>query len=90
MIQSLDKLNEDQSIIEDIRSLLKKDWKEMNQEIQIQLDTDVGLINSISHYIINSGGKRLRPLMVLLASRACGIDQQNRSRIRHEESLIFL
>ena len=76
MIQSLDKLNEDQSIIEDIRSLLKKDWKEMNQEIQIQLDTDVGLINSISHYIINSGGKRLRPLMVLLSSRACGIDQQ--------------
>ena len=78
MIQSLDKLNEDQSIIEEIRSLLEKDWQEMNQEIQVQLDTDVGLINSISHYIINSGGKRLRQLMVLLSSRACGIDQQNR------------
>ena len=90
MIQSLDKLNEDQSIIEDIRSLLKKDWKEMNQEIQIQLDTDVGLINSISHYIINSGGKRLRPLMVLLASRACGIDQQNRSRILAAAMIEFI
>ena len=67
MIQSLDKLNEDQSIIEEIRSLLEKDWQEMNQEIQVQLDTDVGLINSISHYIINSGCKRLRPLMVLLS-----------------------
>ena len=78
MIQSLDKLNEDQSIIEEIRSLLEKDWQEMNQEIQVQLDTDVGIINSISHYIINSGGKRLRQLMVLLSSRACGIDQQNR------------
>ena len=53
MIQSLDKLNEDQSIIEEIRSLLEKDWQEMNQEIQVQLDTEVGLINSISHYIIN-------------------------------------
>ena len=56
MIQSLDKLNEDQSIIEEIRSLLNNDWQEMNQEIQVQLDTDVGLINNISHYIINSGG----------------------------------
>ena len=90
MIQSLDKLNEDQSIIEEIRSLLKKDWQEMNQEIQIQLDTDVGLINSISHYIINSGGKRLRPLMVLLSSRACGIDQQNRSRILAAAMIEFI
>ena len=90
MIQSLDKLNEEQSIIEEIRSLLEKDWQEMNQEIQIQLDTDVGLINSISHYIINSGGKRLRPLMVLLSSRACGIDQQNRSRILAAAMIEFI
>ena len=90
MIQSLDKLNEDQSIIEEIRSLLEKDWQEMNQEIQVQLDTDVGLINSISHYIINSGGKRLRPLMVLLSSRACGIDQQNRSRILAAAMIEFI
>ena len=90
MIQSLDKLNEDQSIIEEIRSLLDEDWQEMNQEIQVQLDTDVGLINSISHYIINSGGKRLRPLMVLLSSRACGIDQQNRSRILAAAMIEFI
>ena len=90
MIQSLDKLNEDQSIIEEIRSLLDEDWQEMNQEIQVQLDTDVGLINSISHYIINSGGKRLRPLMILLSSRACGIDQQNRSRILAATMIEFI
>ena len=29
-------------------------------------------MNSVAHYIIGSGGKRLRPLMVLLAARACG------------------
>jgi octaprenyl-diphosphate synthase len=90
MIQSLDKLNEDQSIIEEIRSLLNEDWQEMNQEIQVQLDTDVGLINNISHYIINSGGKRLRPLMVLLSSRACGIDQHNRSRILAAAMIEFI
>ncbi|GIT34927.1 MAG: hypothetical protein Ct9H300mP4_12460 [Gammaproteobacteria bacterium] len=90
MIQSLDKLNEDQSLIEEIRSLLNEDWQEMNQEIQFQLDTDVGLINNISHYIINSGGKRLRPLMVLLSSRACGIDQYNRSRILAAAMIEFI
>ncbi len=30
------------------------------------------LINQIGHYIVNSGGKRLRPLLVLLSARACG------------------
>ena len=90
MIQSLEKLNEDQSIIEGIRSLLEEDWQEMNQEIQVQMDTDVGLINNISHYIISSGGKRLRPLMVLLSSRACGIDRQNRSRILAAAMIEFI
>ena len=61
MIQSLDKMNAEKSLIEEVRSLLQMDWQEMNREIRVQLDTDVGLINSISHYIINSGGKRLRP-----------------------------
>tara|TARA_B100000586_G_scaffold25609_1_gene16813 strand:- start:806 stop:1816 length:1011 start_codon:yes stop_codon:yes gene_type:complete len=90
MIQSLDKMNEEKSLIEEVRSLLEMDWQEMNQEIRVQLDTDVGLINSISHYIINSGGKRLRPLMVLLSSRACGIDQNNRSRILAAAMIEFI
>ena len=90
MIQSLDKMNEEKSLIEEVRSLLQMDWQEMNREIRVQLDTDVGLINSISHYIINSGGKRLRPLMVLLSSRACGIDQHNRSRILAAAMIEFI
>jgi octaprenyl-diphosphate synthase len=32
----------------------------------------VVLINQLSHYIIGSGGKRLRPLLALLVARACG------------------
>jgi octaprenyl-diphosphate synthase len=36
------------------------------------LQSDVVLINQIGAYIVNSGGKRLRPLSVLLAARACG------------------
>jgi len=55
-----------------IRGQLGDDWPAVNREIARQLHSDVALVNSVSHYIINSGGKRLRPLLVLLAARACG------------------
>ncbi|MGI9342533.1 MAG: octaprenyl diphosphate synthase [Gammaproteobacteria bacterium] len=55
-----------------IRVQLGDDWPAVNREIARQLHSDVALVNSVSHYIINSGGKRLRPLLVLLAARACG------------------
>jgi octaprenyl-diphosphate synthase len=40
--------------------------------IRDSLDSNVVLIRQISEYIIGSGGKRLRPMLVLLAARACG------------------
>ena len=44
----------------------------MDALILRRLQSDVVLINQIGHYIVNSGGKRLRPLSVLLSARACG------------------
>lgn len=44
----------------------------MDALILRRLESDVVLINQIGHYIVNSGGKRLRPLSVLLSARACG------------------
>jgi octaprenyl-diphosphate synthase len=58
--------------LESVRNLVAEDWRAVNQEIQVQLASDVALVNSVAHYIISSGGKRLRPLLVLLAARACG------------------
>jgi len=58
--------------LEAIRAQLSGDWAKVNLEISRQLHSDVALVNSVSQYIINSGGKRLRPLLVLLAARACG------------------
>ena len=40
--------------------------------IRSRLSSEVALINEISGYIINAGGKRLRPATVLLAGRALG------------------
>jgi octaprenyl-diphosphate synthase len=42
--------------------------------IQQRLHSEVALINQISHYIVNSGGKRLRPALVLLCARALGYE----------------
>ena len=55
-----------------IRALIRDDLKATDQLILDRLQSDVALINQVGHYIINSGGKRLRPMIVLLAARALG------------------
>jgi len=56
-----------------IRSLIQTDLDKVNQFIVDQLYSDVALVESIGHYIVDAGGKRLRPMLVLLTARACGV-----------------
>ncbi len=58
--------------LSDIQNLIQHDIRAVDQLILKRLASDVVLINQIGHYIISSGGKRLRPLLVLLSARACG------------------
>ena len=58
--------------LESLRSLVADDWANVNRIIFQRLGSDVALVNQVAHHIIYHGGKRLRPLAVLLASRACG------------------
>ena len=58
--------------LEALRSLVKNDWAAVNRLIFQRLGSDVALVNQVAHHIIHGGGKRLRPLAVLLAARACG------------------
>jgi octaprenyl-diphosphate synthase len=55
-----------------IRNLIADDMQAVNRLILERLRSDVVLINQIGHYIISSGGKRLRPMIVLLAAHAAG------------------
>ncbi|MGV6807304.1 MAG: polyprenyl synthetase family protein [bacterium] len=48
----------------------KEDFQAVNQLIIDQLHSDVPMVENIGHYIIDAGGKRLRPLVVLLAAKA--------------------
>ena len=50
------------------------DLKAVDDEIRRQLHSDVVLIDQVAHYIINSGGKRLRPMLVVVAARASGYE----------------
>lgn len=63
--------------IEKIRHLLVEDFAAVNKLIIEQIDSDIELITNIVHHIIYSGGKRLRPLLVLLASKAIGNHQKH-------------
>ena len=58
--------------LDGIRELISDDLKATDQLILDRLASDVVLINQVGHYIVGSGGKRLRPVIVLLAARALG------------------
>ena len=55
-----------------INALIADDMEAVDRLIQARLQSDVVLINQLSRYIVNSGGKRLRPMLVLLSARAFG------------------
>jgi octaprenyl-diphosphate synthase len=56
--------------IQSAYDLVADDMQAVDKLIQQRLRSEVVLINQLGHYIINSGGKRLRPVVVLLSARA--------------------
>ncbi|WP_298770474.1 octaprenyl diphosphate synthase [uncultured Shewanella sp.] len=64
-----------------IRHLADNDMQDVNQLIYKQLKSDVALINQLGVYIINGGGKRMRPLLSILASRAMGYQGEDHLKL---------
>jgi octaprenyl-diphosphate synthase len=58
--------------IDAIRAFIADDLRAVDQVIRERLNSEVVLIRQIADYIIGGGGKRLRPVLLILASRACG------------------
>ncbi|VFP86724.1 Octaprenyl diphosphate synthase [Candidatus Erwinia haradaeae] len=56
--------------LEEINILIAHDMADVNTIISKQLSSNIPLINQLSCYIINNGGKRIRPMITLLAARA--------------------
>ena len=57
--------------LNDIQALVAADMEGVNAHIRAQLHSDVALIEQMGEYIVNSGGKRLRPVLAILSARAC-------------------
>lgn len=58
--------------INSIQTLASQDMTQVNDLIYSQLQSDVALINQLGIYIVNAGGKRMRPMLSVLAARAIG------------------
>jgi octaprenyl-diphosphate synthase len=56
--------------LENLKQLLAADMAAVDQVIRTRLHSEVVLINQVGAYIVNSGGKRLRPALVVLSAEA--------------------
>lgn len=59
-------------MINDIRASVEADFARVNALIIDQLYSDVDMVENVGQYIVDSGGKRLRPLLTLLAAASVG------------------
>jgi octaprenyl-diphosphate synthase len=58
--------------MQDIRAVVAEELDAVNRVIVDQLRSDVDMVENVGHYIVDSGGKRLRPMLALLAAAALG------------------
>ena len=58
--------------IQEAYDTIKQDLKDVDLEFRKNLDSDVHLIKKVGEYVLNNGGKRLRPSLLLLSARLCG------------------
>jgi len=58
--------------MQDIRAVVAQEFDRVNQVIVEQLHSDVAMVENVGHYIVDAGGKRLRPLLALLSAAALG------------------
>lgn len=71
--------------LEEIRALVRPDLRSVDEVVRARLKSAVPLVDRVADHIIAGGGKRLRPLLVVLAARACG-----ESGPKHIEAAAFI
>lgn len=63
--------------LKQIQALSQNDMSAVNDLIYGQLTSDVALINQLGIYIVNAGGKRMRPMLTVLAARALNANNED-------------
>jgi len=67
--------------IDDVLRITQDDMRLVNTTIRESLDSQVVLIKQIASYIVNSGGKRLRPILVVLMAQALNYKGKNQVQL---------
>lgn len=62
-------------------SAVAEDFKAVDDLIRSNLNSEVPLVEEIAAYLVDAGGKRLRPLLVLLAAKASGYNGQDHIKL---------
>lgn len=60
-----------------VQALIAEDMQAVDTLIKTRLHSEVALVNQLGHYIVHSGGKRLRPMLHLLCARAAGYEGEH-------------
>ncbi|MBW1679477.1 MAG: polyprenyl synthetase family protein, partial [Deltaproteobacteria bacterium] len=58
--------------IEAVYNMVSGDLQAVERELDKNIRSEVALIPTVGRYILNSGGKRFRPLLLILSTRSCG------------------
>lgn len=60
--------------MESALALIEAELKNVELQFRKDLASDVGLIRKVGEYVLSSGGKRIRPALLLLSARLCGYE----------------
>lgn len=74
--------------ITDLRALVQSDFDACNTLIHQQIDHKIPLIQDVLSHLIQAGGKRLRPLVLLLSANAC--QYQGQAHIHYATAIEFI
>jgi octaprenyl-diphosphate synthase len=81
VVVSMDGKPSDSPSIEPLVALTAEGMERVNQMILARVGSDVALIPEIAQHLINSGGKRLRPMLTLATARLCDYDGEGDSKL---------
>jgi octaprenyl-diphosphate synthase len=62
------------SKLDAVLALVEPDMQRVNQIIVARLDSPISLIPELAGHLVAAGGKRVRPMLTLLAAKLCGYD----------------
>ena len=65
----------------DVNDLVRDDLAAIEREFSRQSDSPVAVVTDIAEYLIAGGGKRIRPLLLLLSAKALGCKTHSRIRL---------